>query len=71
MKLGKSGYRIALGAAILGIAAQPALASNKDKPKRSEQAAACNECCKPAVRSMSESTPVRKGDCPKTRRILM
>ena len=53
------------------IVAQPAFASNKDRNKRADAAAEAGESCRTAVRSMSESTPQRKNDCPKTRRILM
>jgi hypothetical protein len=69
MKLAK-GY-IIIGAMMLGIAAQPAFANNKEKVKRPEVQAPCTECCKPAVRSMSETTPTRKNECAKIRRILM
>lgn len=51
--------------------AQPAFANNKDRTKRADAPAGCTESCKPAIRPMSESTPVRKNDCPRTRRILM
>jgi hypothetical protein len=72
MRLG-IGLKIGLMAATLCIAAQPAAANNKDKSKRAEPAASNNtpDACKPAVRSMSESTPVRRSDCARTRRILM
>ena len=53
------------------VVAQPAFANNKDRNKRSDAATEAIEACKTAVRSMSESTPQRKNDCPKTRRILM
>jgi hypothetical protein len=70
MKLGNF-LKLAIVAATLSVVAQPAFANNKDRTKRNETAQGCNEGCKPAVRSMSESTPQRKQDCPKTRRILM
>jgi hypothetical protein len=62
----------AVAAATLSVVAQPAFANNKDRTKRAESASSgCNETCRPAVRSMSESTPMRKNDCTKVRRILM
>ena len=71
MRMGKSCVRATLAMMLLVAAAVPALADNKDRNKRSDTNAPCTECCKPSVRSMSESTPLRKGDCPKARRILM
>ena len=69
MKMGKfTAWAMITAATIL--AAQPALA-NKDRSKRSETVAENSETCKIAIRSMSEPTPQRKSDCPKTRRILM
>jgi hypothetical protein len=53
------------------IVAQPAFANNKERSKRTDVQTENNDSCKTAVRSMSESTPQRKNDCPKTRRILM
>ena len=69
----RTGKNIAWGviAAAAMIVAQPAFANNKERSKRSETQSEINESCKTAVRSMSESTPQRKTDCPKTRRILM
>jgi hypothetical protein len=67
----KFGTRSSIALVILGLSAQPALANNKDRAKRTDANTPCAECCKPSVRSMSESTPMRKGDCPKARRILM
>jgi hypothetical protein len=63
--------KIGLLAAMLGTAATPAVANNKEKQKRTEPAAVQPENCKPAVRPMSESTPARKNECVRTRRILM
>jgi hypothetical protein len=63
--------KLGLVAATLGVVAQPAYANNKDRAKRAEPAAGCSDVCKPIIRSMSESTPQRKSDCPRTRRILM
>jgi hypothetical protein len=60
-----------LAAATLSLLAQPVMADNRDRSKRTESATPANEACKPAVRSMSESTPSRRNDCPKVRRILM
>jgi hypothetical protein len=71
MRIGKSTTRMGLALIMLGIVSQPAFANNKEKAKRAEPVTACNDCCRPAVRSMSESTPVRKGECAKVRRILM
>jgi hypothetical protein len=70
MRMGKV-ITFGMVAASLSLFAQPAFANNKDKTKRAETPAGCTESCKPAVRSMSESTPQRKSDCPRTRRILM
>jgi hypothetical protein len=70
MELGKI-LKIIAVAATLGLFAQPAFATNKDRSKRAEPAPACTDAGKPASRSMSESTPQRKTDCPRTRRILM
>jgi hypothetical protein len=70
MGLGKI-LKFVLVAITLGVVAQPAFANNKDRTKRTEAAPACTDACKPVVRSMSESTPQRKNDCPRTRRILM
>lgn len=69
----RSGKNIAWGiiAAAAMVVAQPAFANNKERGKRTEAQSEINESCKTAVRSMSESTPQRKNDCPKTRRILM
>ena len=53
------------------VVAHPAFANNKDRTKRTDAQTECNEPRKSTVRSMSESTPQRKNDCPKTRRILM
>ncbi len=53
------------------VVAQPAFANNKDRTKRTDAQTDCAEARKQGVRSMSESTPQRKNDCPKTRRILM
>lgn len=59
-------------AATLSVVAQPAFANNKDRARRGESASSgCSDACRPAVRSMSESTPMRKNDCTKVRRILM
>lgn len=69
MRLGKFSAFGAI-AAMASMAAAPAYADNKDKAKRTETPAS-GEACKPAVKPMSESTPVRKNDCQKTRRILM
>lgn len=70
MRTGKSiGFLVVV--ASLGFATQPAYANSKDKTKRVEASTGCTESCKPAIRSMSESTPMRKTDCPKIRRILM
>ncbi len=63
---------IAVAAGAMVAAAQPAYANSKDRGKRSDTlAAGCTDACKPGIRSMSESTPSRKTDCPRTRRILM
>jgi hypothetical protein len=70
MRMGKSTAWGLIVAATL-IVAQPALASNKERNKRADAATEASDACKTAVRSMSESTPQRKSDCPKTRRILM
>ena len=70
MRMGKSTAWALIAAATM-IVAQPAFANNKDRNKRSDAATEASEACKTAVRSMSESTPQRKSDCPKTRRILM
>ena len=69
MKMGKFAAWAMIAAATI-VVAQPALA-NKDRSKRSEAVAEISETCKTAIRSMSEPTPQRKSDCPKTRRILM
>jgi hypothetical protein len=53
------------------IVAQTAFANNKDRTKRAETAPVCTDAGKKVIRSMSESTPQRKTDCPRTRRILM
>ncbi len=53
-------------------AALPAVAiAGKDSRKPQEATANTNATCKQSVRAMSESTPVRKGECAKVRRILM
>jgi hypothetical protein len=70
MRMGKSTAWALIAAATI-IVAQPAFANNKDRNKRIETGAEVSESCKAAIRSMSESTPQRKSDCPKTRRILM
>ena len=70
MRMGKTTAWAFIAAATM-IVAQPAFASNKDRNKRGDTATDASEACKTAVRSMSESTPQRKTDCPKTRRILM
>ena len=70
MRMGKTAAWALIAAATM-IVAQPAFASNKERNKRSDAAPEASEACKSAVRSMSESTPQRKNDCPKTRRILM
>ena len=70
MRMGKSTAWALIAAATM-IVAQPAFASNKERNKRADVAAEVGEACKTAVRSMSESTPQRKSDCPKIRRILM
>jgi uncharacterized membrane protein YebE (DUF533 family) len=70
MGIGKI-LKFGLVAATLGVVAQPAYANNKDRAKRADPAPACTDACKPAIRSMSETTPQRKSDCPRTRRILM
>jgi hypothetical protein len=70
MELGKF-LKTGLAVAALSVVAQPAYANNKDRSKRAEPAAGCTDTCKPIIRSMSESTPQRKSDCPRTRRILM
>ena len=70
MRMGKSSVWALIAAATM-VVAQPAFANNKDRSKRADAAAEASEACKTAVRSMSESTPQRKSDCPKTRRILM
>jgi hypothetical protein len=69
--MGNKAFKLVVAAALLGVAASPALANNKDRNKRTDANTPCAECCKPSVRPMSESTPARKNDCPKTRRILM
>ena len=70
MRMGKfTAWALIAGATM--VVAQPAFASSKDRNKRADAAAEIGETCKTAVRSMSESTPQRKSDCPKTRRILM
>jgi hypothetical protein len=53
------------------IVAQPAFANNKERNKRTDAQTECSEARKSGVRSMSESTPQRKNECPKVRRILM
>jgi hypothetical protein len=70
MRLGKY-ITFAAATAVLAVAAQPVAAQNKDRNKRPDAQAEPADACKPAVRSMSESTPQRKNDCQKTRRILM
>jgi hypothetical protein len=62
---------LGLIAAATMIVAQPAFANNKERTKRTDAQSECAEARKQGVRSMSESTPQRKNDCPKTRRILM
>jgi hypothetical protein len=70
MRMGKTTAWCLLAAATM-VVAQPAFANNKDRTKRADAQTECSEARKTAVRSMSESTPQRKSDCPKTRRILM
>jgi hypothetical protein len=65
----KTQVRFAWALIAMALAAQPAMANTKDRTKR--DAASCTDCCKPVVRSMSETTPTRKSECPKARRILM
>ncbi len=70
MRMGKATAWALIAAATM-IVAQPVFANNKDRSKRADVATEASEACKVAIRSMSESTPQRKNDCPKTRRILM
>ncbi len=62
-------FHAALG--LIALAAQPASAQNKERNKRPDVQSEVTDACKPAIRSMSESTPQRKTDCQKARRILM
>ncbi len=53
-------------------AAIPAVAmANKDSRKTAEPTTSTAAQCKQAVRPMSESVPLRRGECAKVRRILM
>jgi hypothetical protein len=70
MRMGKFTAWSMIAAASV-IVAQPAFANNKERSKRADAAVEASENCKTAVRSMSESTPQRKSECQKTRRILM
>jgi hypothetical protein len=70
MKMGKTTVWWMIAAATM-ILAQPAFANNKDRAKRTDAQAECSDGRKTPVRSMSESTPQRKSECPKARRILM
>ena len=70
MRLGKF-VTFGVAAAVLGLAAYPASAQVKDRNKRPDAQTDGSDACKAAIRSMSESTPQRKNDCQKTRRILM
>jgi hypothetical protein len=70
MRLGKF-ITFGIAVSMLGLAAQPASAQVKDRNKRPDAQTEATDACKPAIRSMSESTPQRKNDCQKARRILM
>jgi hypothetical protein len=70
MRMGKITAWSMIAAATM-IIAQPAFANNKDRIKRTDAQSECSDGRKTPVRSMSESTPQRKSDCPKARRILM
>lgn len=69
MKKGTFHWGIAI--AIMALVAQPVAAQNKERNKRPDTQSEGSDVCKNAVRSMSESTPQRKSDCQKLRRILM
>jgi hypothetical protein len=71
MRMGKFAFTALLAVAALGLASQPAHANAKDRAKRADTPTGCTETCRPVIRSMSETTPARKTDCPKVRRILM
>jgi hypothetical protein len=62
---------VAIVGMTLALVAQPAIANNKDKTKRAEPQPSCTDCCRPVVKPMSETTPARKNECVKVRRILM
>jgi hypothetical protein len=71
MRMGKIFFLGLVATSLAVVIHHPASASNKDRTKRAEPQSSCSDSCKPVVRSMFESRPIRKNDCPRARRILM
>ncbi len=56
---------------IFSVALPSVAYAGKESRKPAETAAPSTINCKQTVRPMGEAMPVRKGECPKVRRILM